>query len=70
MFVGLILTNILSAWHPIRGPTRDWPLAVCDAASVDFENDAMPSNIVQVDRVTENMQIHYNNKQIWYYLLD
>lgn len=62
--------GVHSAWHPLRGPIRDWPLTVCDAASVDFENDAVPGDIVQVDRVTENMQIHYNEKQKWYYLSD
>ena len=60
--------DILSAWHPLKGPTQDWPLAVCDASTVDFENDAVPGDIVQVDRVTENMQIHYNDDQKWYYL--
>jgi hypothetical protein len=43
---------------------------VCDASSVDFENDAVPGDIVQADRVTENLQIHFNENQRWYYLQD
>ena len=60
--------ELCSAWHPLRGPTRDWPLAVCDATSVDFENDAVPGDIVQIDRVTENLQMHFNERQRWFYL--
>lgn len=45
-------------------------MAVCDAGSVDFENDAIPGDIVQIDRVTENLQIHYDEQQKWYYLSD
>ncbi|KAK0511024.1 hypothetical protein JMJ35_006576 [Cladonia borealis] len=60
--------QVINVWHPLRGPTRDWPLAVCDAASVDFENDAVPGDIVQIDRVTENLQIHFNENQKWFYL--
>lgn len=62
--------QVINAWHPLTGPTRDWPLAVCDASSVDFENDGVPGDIVQIDRVTENMQIHNNEKQQWFYLSD
>ncbi|KAI9685647.1 MAG: hypothetical protein M1820_010756 [Bogoriella megaspora] len=62
--------QVINAWHPLRGPTQDWPLAVCSAPTVDFENDAVPGDIVQVDRVTENMQIHFNENQIWFYLSD
>jgi len=43
---------------------------VCDVSTVDFENDAVPGDIVQVDRVTENLQIHHNESQKWYYLQD
>ncbi|KAL8903056.1 MAG: hypothetical protein Q9207_004188 [Kuettlingeria erythrocarpa] len=62
--------QVINAWHPLRGPTRDWPLAVCHAATVDFEDDAVPGDIVQIDRVTENLQIHHREDQRWYYLSD
>ena len=46
----------------------DWPLAICDAETVDFENDTMPGDVVDRDAVFENTQVHYNPQQKWYYL--
>ena len=46
----------------------DWPLAVCDAETVDFENDTMAGDVVDRDAVFENTQVHYNPQQKWYYL--
>lgn len=59
-----------SVWQPTRGPCVDWPLALCDASSVDFLSDTMASDIVDPWGYTENMQVHYNNGQRWYYLKD
>ena len=46
----------------------DWPLAICDAETVDFENDTMAGDVVDRDAVFENTQVHYNPQQKWYYL--
>ena len=48
----------------------DWPLAICDAETVDFENDTMAGDVVDRDAVFENTQVHYNPEQKWYYLAD
>jgi hypothetical protein len=59
-----------SVWHPLQGPLVDWPLALCDGSTVDFENDTMAGDIVDKDAVFENTQVHFNPKQKWYYLPD
>ncbi|KAF5686955.1 methyltransferase [Fusarium circinatum] len=59
-----------SAWKPLIGPSNDWPLAVCDARTVDYTKDTMPCDIVYSQWVTENQQIHYNPEHKWYYLPD
>ncbi|TDZ25529.1 Aspirochlorine biosynthesis protein N [Colletotrichum orbiculare MAFF 240422] len=59
----------VNVWHPLRGPLVDWPLALCDAATVDFANDTMPGDVVDRDRVFENTQVHYSARQKWYHLL-
>jgi hypothetical protein len=41
---------------------------MCDAETVDFENDTMAGDVVDRDAVFENTQVHYNPKQKWYYL--
>jgi len=46
----------------------DWPLAVCDASTVDFANDTMASDFVDSWGYSENVQVHYNEAQKWYYL--
>ena len=35
---GFIILLLSSIWRPIRGPVRDWPLAVCDGSTVRDEN--------------------------------
>jgi hypothetical protein len=59
-----------SVWHPLQGPLVDWPLALCDGSTVDFENDTMAGDIVDKDAVFENTQVHFNAEQKWYYLPD
>jgi len=62
--------QIVNVWKPLIGPLRDWPLALCDARSVDFKHDTMPADIVFPDWVTENLQIHHNSSHEWYWLAD
>jgi len=60
----------VNVWHPLQGPLVDWPLALCDGSTVDFENDTMAGDIVDKDAVFENTQVHFNPEQKWYYLSD
>lgn len=55
-------------WKPLNGPLRDWPLAVCDASSVDRENDLELHDNIFVDHVIENCLVKYNPAHRWYYL--
>lgn len=66
----ILITECNSVWHPLKGPLVDWPLAVCDASSVDFTADTMPGDVVGRDEVFENTQVHYNAEQRWYWLPD
>ncbi|KAK8084483.1 hypothetical protein PG997_005754 [Apiospora hydei] len=60
--------QIINAWRPIKGPLNDWPLGLCDTRTVDFQSDTMPGDIVFREFFTENIQVHYNSKQVWYWL--
>ncbi|KAJ4302794.1 hypothetical protein N0V90_001685 [Kalmusia sp. IMI 367209] len=57
-----------SVWHPQRGPLFDYPLAVCDTSTVDFEADTMAADLVTEHEITETVEVQYNAKQRWYYL--
>ncbi|EPE07649.1 hypothetical protein F503_00371 [Ophiostoma piceae UAMH 11346] len=60
--------QLVNAWHPLRGPLVDWPLAVCDARTVDFKRDTMAGDVVDKHQVFENTQVHFDERQTWYYL--
>lgn len=57
-----------SVWRPLKGTVRDWPLALCDAQSFDYERDGEPGDIVYKDWATENVQVNYSPLQQWYWL--
>ena len=57
-------------WHPLRGPLVDWPLALCDASSVDFASDTVPGDVVDRSDFFENTQVHYSAEHNWYWLRD
>lgn len=47
---------------------QDWPLAICDATSVN-QADLVPSDIIfSPDSITENFTVHFNPEQKWYWL--
>ncbi|CAK7219339.1 hypothetical protein SCUCBS95973_003787 [Sporothrix curviconia] len=60
--------QLVNAWHPLRGPLVDWPLAVCDARTVDFARDTMAGDVVDRHQVFENTQVHFDERQTWFYL--
>lgn len=59
--------TLRSVWKPLRGPLYDWPLAMCDAATVS-DQDIMAHDQVFLDTVRENQMIQHNPSQSWYYL--
>lgn len=58
-----------SVWKPLRVPVRDWPLAICDAASVD-QADFVDTDVIYPNYVAENRMLHFNANQKWYWLPD
>jgi hypothetical protein len=72
--VPLIKRSLQSVWKPLFGPLNDWPLALCDASTVDAAND-----LVEVDhvyrmpdgksgRLVENYAVYHSQRHRWYYL--
>lgn len=59
-----------SAWKPLRGPVRDWPLALCDASTINAHEDLVACDRVFTDFCAETYQVHYSPQQQWYYLSD
>lgn len=59
-----------SVWRPLRQPSDDWLLAVCDYTTVDTENDILLEDAIRRDRVEEISSLHYNKDHKWYYMKD
>ncbi len=59
--------QIINLWRPIRGPVRDFPLAVCDASTVRFDELVAAEHIYR-DRVGETYQVLYSPDHRWFYV--
>jgi len=59
----------INVWRPIRHPAQDWPLALCDARSVD-PADLVATDIVYPDRHGEIYGLLHNPQQLWFYYPD
>jgi len=60
-------SECVNIWKPLWGPLTDWPLAVCDAESVD-PTDLVASDVVTRTGFTENALVYFNPRHEWYYL--
>ncbi|KAL3426804.1 hypothetical protein PVAG01_00313 [Phlyctema vagabunda] len=60
---GVLCVNV---WKPLSEPVLDWPLGLCDARSVELK-DLCPGDLVYDDYAVENLQVHYNADQKWYF---
>ena len=57
---------VINAWHSIRGRVESWPLAVCDARSIEPE-DLIATDLVYEDRVGEVFNLAHNPGHRWFY---
>ena len=58
--------QVVNLWRPIRGPLRDTPLALCDAASV-AANDLVASDLIYPNRNGETYSVKFNPDHRWFY---
>lgn len=55
-----------SVWAPIRGPVQDWPLALCDASSLNPQA-LHAGDVVFQDFQIENLLLEHHPEHRWYY---
>ena len=58
----------INVWKPLRGPLYDWPLAFCDATTVNPATDLEHADLLYPEFVTENCQVYFNPDTQWCYL--
>ena len=57
---------IINVWRAIHGPALTWPLALCDARSIE-EGDLIPGDLVYPDKVGEIYGLAPNPGHRWLY---
>jgi hypothetical protein len=57
---------IVQCWRPIRHPVETFPLALCDARSMKFE-DFVISERQYPDRIGQTYAVRYNPNHQWYW---
>jgi len=57
---------IIQVWRPIRHPVETWPLAICDARSLDPKDLIVTERRYQ-NRTGQTYAIRYNPDQHWYW---
>ena len=62
------MTDRDSVWKPLRGPANDWPLLVCDAASMSGKSNFEPADLLYPNLLTENAPVYHNDTYKWYFL--
>ena len=60
--------QIINLWRPISHPADDWPLALCDFYSVNWEKDLIPVDLIYPDKVGQTFSVKYNPEHKWKYL--
>ncbi|KAK1227411.1 hypothetical protein PQX77_009596 [Marasmius sp. AFHP31] len=60
--------QIINLWRPISHPALDWPLAVCDYQSVNWEKDLVPTDLKYADKDGETFTVKYNPEHKWKYV--
>lgn len=58
--------QVVNLWRPIRGPLRNSPLALCDAASVAAD-DLVASDLIYPNRRGETYSVKFNSDHRWFY---
>jgi hypothetical protein len=62
--------TVSSVWRVLRGPNRDWPLAVCDHTTLDLKNDVEFCDFVGREYVTEGLEFYHSPNHVWYFVED
>lgn len=63
-----VLTVAISVWHPLKGPNQDWPLALCDASTLDSDKDLEIADYVTETANREHCLAYARAEHRWWYL--
>jgi len=58
--------DMISVWRPVS-PVEDWPLALCDGASMGYD-DLIEVDLIRQDYIGSTMYAKYRRGYRWHYL--
>ncbi|GJJ11696.1 hypothetical protein Clacol_005932 [Clathrus columnatus] len=59
--------QIINLWRPINHPAIDFPLALCDYRSINWDTDLIPTALKFSHRTGETFSVKYNPQHKWKY---
>ncbi|KIJ54029.1 hypothetical protein M422DRAFT_154008 [Sphaerobolus stellatus SS14] len=62
--------QIINLWRPITHAAEEYPLALCDYRSINWDTDLVPTALRYPDRDGETFSVVYNPNHKWKYLRD
>jgi hypothetical protein len=60
--------QIINLWRPISHPADDFPLALCDYRSINWDTDLVPTTVKFPNRDGETFNVKYNQEHKWKYV--
>lgn len=57
-----------SVWKPLKGPVQEWPLAVCDARTVDTKQDLIKLDSIFPQGFNQGHIVFHSLNHRWSYL--
>ncbi|KAF2464169.1 uncharacterized protein BDR25DRAFT_243242 [Lindgomyces ingoldianus] len=51
--------TVCTVWRVLRGPKKDWPLAVCDHRTLALKNGVESCDFVGREYVTEGLEFYH-----------
>ncbi|GJJ11641.1 hypothetical protein Clacol_005877 [Clathrus columnatus] len=59
--------QIINLWRPINHPAFDFPLALCDYRTINWDKDLVPTTRISPQRIGETFSVKYNPQHKWKY---
>lgn len=69
-YASITWQTIISFWKSLQGAGNDWPLALCDARTMNHDSDTITADVVYHNRYLENEFVFYKPEHRWYYVKD
>ncbi|KAI1125432.1 hypothetical protein F5Y10DRAFT_279519 [Nemania abortiva] len=68
VLTGMYRVRMINLWRPMKNHAEDWPLAMLDIHSLDYEKDTVPVDHVSPATSAEILLLRYNPNHRWFWM--